>query len=268
MSNHSQVLVARFTTLCVVVGGAWLVSACGSSKAKSVDVGAGAGADASAGCTKDSCPPAEPDYSATVAPSGELIGFLNEPVAWTLYGVDRKTMTDQQTSSRRVVVLLNKIPQGATVTPWREDELKPQVTFTWTPTVQATGTMDVILRDYDRCIADEGEDECNSYVLKEEFDVQLAANLAWRVVDRAQVQAAQNASGGSTLPGGTGGTVVNVSNPNCGPNPTTDQQIQGQLMGKLLPVLTNPNAIVPTLMSTMIGGLTSGSQPAANPTEC
>lgn len=247
--------------------------ACGEAKQKAFEVpGGGAGAVQLAGCAKGSCDPAQVDYSATVAATGELVGFAQENVDWHLYGLDLASRIDDTSSTRRVMILLDRVPEGADVTPGRDDgRLAPEVSIQWRPPFAASGTMDVILRDFDRCVAEKDEVSCSEYRFLDTYDKKLTgdASLRWRIVDRAQAAAAAASApvvGAAAPTGQVGGTVVGVGNPNCGGLvPTSDQQIRTQVLGTLFRALVSPSSLIPTVMGSLINGVAGQS---AQPTQC
>lgn len=213
--------------------------------------------------SKDNCKPTANDISASFAPSGALIGFVGEPVNWDFHGVDTLSMDPgSNTSGRKVVVLLDRIPADAQISPGKGDKLDSHTRIDWTPTkVYAKKELDIILRDYDRCVVDLSEDECNSYSFKKEYDTKQT--VPWEIADRDELQA-QIAAGG-----GASGNVVNVANPNCGPAPTTEGQITTSLFTTGLGALMNPQAALPGLLGQMIqGGFGGGGAQKTPPTQC
>ncbi len=215
--------------------------------------------------SKDDCPPTASDISATFAPSGALIGFVGEPVNWDFHGVDTKSISaDAQSSGRKVVVLLDRVPSDAQIVPGKGDKLDAHARIDWTPAkVYAKKELDIILRDYERCVMDLSEDDCNTYSFKKDYDVKQT--VPWEIADRDQLQA-QLATGA----GGTGatGNVVNVANPNCGPATTTNGAINTTLFTTGLGVLLNPKAALPGLLSGMMSGGLGGGATQAPPTQC
>jgi hypothetical protein len=247
-------------SLAVAVG--LLTSACGGSKTQ---VGAPPPSSknaltGSASCTKDKCEPADLNVSANFAASGLLMGFAGEPVNWTFYGIDKNTQTaDGLSSDRRVVVLLNDVPKGSSISPDKDSgELATEVRIDWTPDKPQRGKMEFIARDYDRCLLNESKEFCNKYIYHKEYDRRIPANN-WEVLDKEEIQA--SAGGGSE----GADNVVNVSNPDCG-KPTTDSQINGQILNIGLKVLMGGGleSILPSLAGSVLGGSTQ----TTNPTEC
>jgi hypothetical protein len=139
--------------------------------------------------SKENCPPVAAQPNANFAPSGALLGYVGEPVNWTFTGIDTKSMApDQASSTRRVMVLLDRIPSEAQFVPGKNEPLSVKVKIEWTPQkVYAGKQLDIILRDMDRCVMDLGEDECNEYSLKEKYDTK--ETVPWEIADKDALQA-------------------------------------------------------------------------------
>lgn len=214
--------------------------------------------------SKDDCPAAGSDINGTFAPSGALIGFVGEPVNWDFHGVDTKSMSaDNQTSGRKVVVLFDRVPSDAQISPGKGEKLDSHAKIDWTPQkVYAGKELDIILRDYDRCVAENDEEACNTYSFKKDYDVKQT--VRWEIADRDQLQA-QLAQGGGA---GATGNVVNVANPNCGPAPTSSGQITTSLFTSGIGMILNPQAALPGLLSGMMNGGLSGGGNQPPPVQC
>jgi hypothetical protein len=282
MLRTLRTVLATFATACLAV-------ACGQSKSvQGVSAGSGTAVGGASGgalngataCTsKTNCPAAAADVSANFQPSGALLGFIGEPVDWEFHGLDRNTVNaDQQTSGRTVTVLLDKVPEGSTISPGTDSgKVVSDVKLNWTPTQAQSGQLTIILRDMDRCMKDEAADFCNAYTLHEKYDTKMAA-VAWQVVDKSQLQAQidQQAGGGGAggteaATGGGGGNVINVANVNCGTTPSTNGQIMTNGVMSGVKILTNPvGGLLGMLTSpSILGSLTGSSSSSTDkPKQC
>lgn len=210
-----------------------------------------AGLDASCK-TSQACRPIAADISASFSADGRLVGMAGQPVNWEFHGVDRNTANpDQDSSSRRVMVLLDKVPDGSVImpSPSTTSVLTTVAKLAWTPQHASDGKIDVIVRDFDRCILNESQDRCNKYAFLKAYDTKFQ-DIPWVVIDQAEIDAA-NQKPASTPVGTAPGINAAQASPPC----QKPAGIPGVNVGTLIQGAINPTTIVPTLFSGFIGTL-------------
>lgn len=114
------------------------------------------------------CAKADMSLSSTALQNGAFIGTVGENINWSLQGVDKNS------SSRRVGILLNNVPEGASFSP--SDVVETSVKITWKPTapVKSINKLEVFLRDMDLCeVTESNRDDCAEYRYIEEYDQKL-----------------------------------------------------------------------------------------------
>lgn len=256
-------MVLRLSLLVATVA----LAACGG-KSKSVGApvaGSGAGLSTSTNCKSASdCPKANPGFGANMTPANVFVAFAEgDPVDWRVYALDLDTKNpDGMSSARKMVVLLDKIPEGAEITPGKGEKLSTEASVVWSPRKTMKGKMTAVVRDYERCKMD-GDADCDSYKFLKEYDKRFE-NLAWEVKTAADVEDAVGSSGDAD------GTVT-VSDPNCGgaAAATTDADIQKKVLGTFIGALGNPGSILQTGIQIIGGGLGGGGAGATgDPKPC
>lgn len=255
------------------LGAALLLGGCGG-KAKNVGVpvgnAAGLNANGVTNCkSNDDCPVAEPGYGANMAPAGVFVGWVGEPVDWRIFGIDEKTKNADGTSSaRRMAVLLDKVPGGATITPASGEKLTSEASIQYTAESEESGSLEVVIRDKERCEMEHASDKsyCDGYKFLKNYDKRFK-NVRWQIKDREKLE--EDIANGN-ISDDTADGVITVSDPGCnGVKATTDGDITKSLMQTFLGALANPAGLAG--MATTIfssGGLTGGGTAGADPTQC
>ena len=244
-----------------------LVGCGGKSKSVAAPIAGsgGSGLNAASNCrSKDDCPRAEPDFAANMAAGGAFVGWMGEAVTWKVSGIDANTKNpDGLTSSRRMFVLLDKVPEGSDIKPGSGDDLKSDATIDWTPKKQSSGKLDVIVRDAERCEMEKSKEYCQSYKFLEGFDKRFK-DVHWEIKDRDAF--ADEVANGNV---GADGAVV-VSDPNCGgaPAATTDGQITAKVLGTFIQMLASPASILTTGMTMFSSGIGASAGAKPDPTQC
>ena len=78
-------------------------------------------------------------------------------------------------SARHVVMILSNVPPEATVTPITMGKPVVTATITWIPTAQGARSLNVVLRDFDRCIVSEPDQTaCERSTILPAYDTQYA----------------------------------------------------------------------------------------------
>jgi len=165
------------------------------------------------GCTGvSSCPPVRPDVLSMTA-NAQLVGVSGQPVNWMFYGRDLNTLNSTQLSSgfqgsqRRVTLIFSNLPLGAQLSPAvNGTALYTQESIVWTPSAAASGTIQMELRDYDRCMVTEANAAvtCNA---PGHTVYDLAATVPWQIVQPPPARAAAPASGPATAGQAIGGII-------------------------------------------------------------
>lgn len=134
-------------------------------------------------CIKDECTPISMSSRLEGASNGVFRGIVGQPLSWKIQGYDPLTDKEKDAKMRRkVVVLLNRLPEKALVKPVISKEpLASIVTVDWVPQKPQEGWLEIILRDFDRCLALESNPNvCQKYVLLSDYDTRQQA-LPWIV---------------------------------------------------------------------------------------
>lgn len=246
---------------------ALLAFGCGE-KSKAITppaAGATAGLNAASNCkSKTDCPDAVAGFGANMAPGGSYVGWMGESINWRAFGIDENTKSvDGTTSTRRMTVLLDKVPEGSSIVPGVKDKLKNEAFIEWTPKKESKGKLDVIVRDAERCEVERGTDGyCNTYNFLSDYDVRFK-DLRWEIKDKDAL-AEQIADG--TLSAEDGG----VAGTNCtGASTTTDKLLNAQVMNTFIQALSGGNTAGGGLLqmgttlytSGAFGGGTGTAQP-------
>ena len=138
--------------------------------------------------TTTTCQPARQDVIGLTA-NNQLAGTVGQPVVWVFHGRDLNTLNSTQIvpniqgSDRRVTVIATNLPSGATLVPTPNvAELFTQENIVWTPSVSGTGVLQILLRDYDRCLVVEATPAtiCNA-LTSTIYD--FSVNVPWQVVE-------------------------------------------------------------------------------------
>lgn len=265
---RSPLIKKLFTVLSLCFG----LAGCGDKKPTKVSqitpVGTGtqqtAGSVGASGCLNADCAPATMDISADgKTDAGLFVGVVGEAVPWRFRGVAAE-------DGREVAILLNKIPQGATIDPPQDGtRASTDVRILWTPTAAQTSQddLEIYARDLSRCKMREGAERCSVNKILSQYDVKIAA-VGWEIVNPAAVQAATAAATGTST---TNGIVVQVSDPRCGGIAgTTQQQIQSSVLQTGLKVLTGGGlqSLLPGLLGSMMSGSSAPIGGSTQPTKC
>ncbi len=141
-----------------------------------------------ASCTSaTACNPAQQDLLMTRANS-QLVGVAGQPVNWVFYGRDLSSLNSTQIapglqgSDRRVAVVLSGLPQGAQLSPvLNGTAVFTQESIIWTPSVAASGTLQIELRDYDRCMITETSPATACNVMSH-TTYDLPTTVPWQIV--------------------------------------------------------------------------------------
>ncbi len=134
-------------------------------------------------CIREECSPISMSSRIEGASNGVFRGVVGQPLSWKIQGYDPLSEKEKSSKSRRkVVVLLNRLPEKALVKPnLSKDPLASVVTVDWVPQNPQEGWLEIILRDHDRCLALESNpDVCQKYVLLSDYDTRQQA-IPWIV---------------------------------------------------------------------------------------
>lgn len=236
---------------------AMLLTGCGG-KSKNVGLpgtggNSGLGINGASNCkSKTDCPMADPGYGANMAPAGVFVGWVDKPVDWRVFGIDEKTKNpDGISSARRMVVLLDKVPEGSTITPFSGEKLSNEAGLQWTPTSEESGKLDIIVRDYERCVMDKkAEGYCDAYKFLEAYDKRFKG-VRWEVKDQEKLE--EDLANGTVTETATGTTT------DC---TTSTPDLQTSLMNTFIQALANPSGlggVATTIFSSSgVGGSATG----------
>ena len=182
--------------------------------------------------TAVTCQPAKQDVIGLTA-NNQLAGTVGQPVVWIFYGRDLNTLNSTQIvpniqgSDRRVAVIPINLPSGATLVPAPNPaELFTQENIVWTPSASGTGVLQILLRDYDRCLVVESTQSaiCKS-LTSTIYD--FPVNIPWQVVQAPPARAPS------------------------APEPASIPQAIGQFAGGFV------GGVVGSLINRLIGGSTN-----------
>jgi hypothetical protein len=147
-------------------------------------------------CTSaTACNPAQQDLLITRA-NGQLVGVAGQPVNWVFYGRDLSSLNttqiapELQGSDRRVAVVLSGLPHGAQLSPMLNGTaVFTQESIIWTPSAAGSGTLQIELRDYDRCMITEPSPAAACNVLSH-TTYDLPTTVPWQIVQGPPPKAA------------------------------------------------------------------------------
>ena len=264
-------------TLCLITLAAIALFGCGASKqqkpiqaAKSGSEKTSGDADANLACTKDECPKITYNLGyGGESQDGYYIGYLNQDVGWIFSaGVKSgdETAASGEVRPPGLFVDESTLPGGATVVN-EGGGLPSQLQISWTPSSLQTSNKDlrIYVRDVKYCEQQESKKICARTKYLKKYDQEF--EQPWKILDP---QTAQNMNQASQ-----GGNVVNVANPNCGQNATTDGELGMKGLGAIMKfggaILGGGGAgsIVKILMDPSVtGAITGGGQNQAQQVNC
>ena len=159
--------------------------------------------------------------------NGGFAGTVNQNVNWLLVGLDRNSLNpSQQSSARNVLILVYDLPTGAVTTPQQATgTLSTLAQINWTPTQPGSGTFNILMRDYDRCVINLSVATCGQFAYIAQYDTRLDG-VPFTISPAAQTAAPT-----------TGSAASNPANNLLTSLLTTGLQ---SLISKLVPAATTP----------------------------
>jgi hypothetical protein len=134
-------------------------------------------------CSDTNCVPIVMNSRVKGLQAGIFRGFVGQALNWQIQGFDPATEKEKDKKLRRkVVVLLNRIPENSKISPSPgSKKLSSLTTVDWIPKMPQEGWLEVILRDYDRCLALEKDpNSCEAYDLLSDYDTRQQA-IPWLI---------------------------------------------------------------------------------------
>lgn len=139
----------------------------------------------SAVCLSGACNPIAMNSRIMGLSQGILLGSVGQKLVLKVYGFDTASRLESGSKkTRRVVVLLNKIPKNSKLTPspGKRQSLKSVAAIEWVPQIAEEGWLEIVLRDFDRCFSIEEEPDitCNEYNFLPDYDIRHQI-VPWQV---------------------------------------------------------------------------------------